>query len=330
MKDQLGREIDYLRISVTDRCNLRCCYCMPPCGVEPVPHESILRFDEIIRLTRLFARSGIRKVKITGGEPLVRKGLTSLLREIKAVPGIQSLTLTTNGILIGRNPALAEELASAGVDGINISLDTLREDRYEEITGVRGLTDVLTALDACCSVESLRVKVNTVTLAAWNLDEIEELAALARDRDLDVRFIEMMPIGLGCGHEGYGQDLILDRLTKAYGAPSPYTGSRRGNGPAAYYSFPGFRGNIGLIGAVTHRFCSLCNRVRLTSEGVLQPCLESRTGIDLRTPLRAGADDGKLSMLIEEGILGKPREHGFGCGGTGKDGAGPLMSSIGG
>ena len=317
MLDQFGRKIDYIRMSVTDRCNLRCRYCMPECGVEMVPHSDILTFDEIIRLTELFASLGISKVKITGGEPLVRKGISGLIRQIKEVPGIEQVTLTTNGVAIGQRPELAKELAEAGISGINISLDTLKEDRYEAITGSRSLEEVKRAIEACCSVPELTVKINAVTLADYNLDEIAELAALAKDRNLDVRFIEMMPVGLGRNFPGYTQEQVLERLREAYGTVVPCSGSGKesdvcsGNGPAVYYCADGFRGRIGFISAVSHMFCESCNRVRLTSEGFLKPCLQYADGADLRGPLRNGADEETLRGIIEGCIRRKAACHRF-------------------
>lgn len=311
MKDQFDRTIDYIRISVTDRCNLRCRYCMPSGGVEPVPHSKILRFDEIIRLMQRFAEAGIRKVKITGGEPLVRRGVLDLIREIKAVPGIEAVTMTTNGILIGQQPKLAAELAEAGISGINISLDTLQPERYEGLTGTDGLADVLQAIDVCCGIPELKVKVNAVTLADYNWDEVEDLAYLAKDRNLDVRFIELMPVGLGREFPGYGQDWILRELEGVYGSAASDDEIRRGNGPAVYYRFEGFKGRIGFISAMSHMFCAECNRVRLTSEGLLKPCLQYGGGTDLRQLLREGADDEILLGAIRDAIYNKPRQHCF-------------------
>ncbi len=311
MKDQFGRNIDYIRISVTDRCNLRCRYCMPACGVESVPHSEILTFGEIVRLTERFAEMGIRKVKITGGEPLVRRGVLDLIREIKQVSGIEDVTLTTNGILIGQQPGLVRELSEAGISGINISLDTLKEERYETLTGTDGLDDVMKALDACCAAEGLKVKVNAVTLAEYNWDEVEDLAELAKDRNLDVRFIELMPMGLGSRFGCYSQDWILKRLEKAYGPAEADSGPKDGNGPAVYYRFRDFCGRIGFISALSHQFCSSCNRVRLTSEGILKPCLQYAGGTDLRQLLREGADDETLREAIRAAIYHKPQQHHF-------------------
>lgn len=311
MRDQFDRNIDYIRISVTDRCNLRCRYCMPPEGIVPVEHSKILTFDEIVRLTERFAEAGIRKVKITGGEPLVRRDIVNLVRDISAVRGIDEVTLTTNGVLLGQHPELAAELAEAGISGINISLDTLNRVRYENLTGTDGLDDVLRAIDVCCSIPDLKVKVNTVTLAEYNWDEVEDLACLAKDWNLDVRFIELMPVGMAKRYGCYSQDWIMKRLQKEYGLTEADPSYKSGNGPAVYYKLDGFRGRIGFISALTHMFCSECNRVRLTSEGLLKPCLQYAGGTDLRQLLRDGADDAILRDTIRETIYNKPQNHRF-------------------
>lgn len=326
MNDQFGRTIDYIRISVTDRCNLRCRYCMPSCGVESVGHDRILRFDELFKLVELFARSGIKKVKLTGGEPLARKGVVSIVETIKHTPGIEQVTMTSNGILLKEK---LPQLVEAGLDGINISMDTLKRDRYEAVTGTDGLHAVLEAIDACMEYPQLKTKINAVTLADWNMDEIADLAVLARDRNMDVRFIEMMPIGLGKDYPGYDQHQVLQALENAFGSAKVYEGPALGNGPAVYFELEGFCGRIGFISAMSHMFCGDCNRVRLTSEGFLKPCLQYAYGVDLRQLLRDGADDESLLKAIEEGIYRKPRNHDFASNNEdGKDDS--HMSSIGG
>ena len=329
MKDQFGRKIDYIRISITDRCNLRCRYCMPAYGVASVPHSKILTFSEIVRLTERFAEVGIRKVKITGGEPLVRRGVLDLIRAIGEVKGIDDVTLTTNGVLIGQQPELVQQLAEAGISGINISLDTLNRKKYESITGTDGLDDVMRAIDVCCSIPNLKVKVNAVTLADYNQDEVEALACLAKDRNLDVRFIEMMPVGLGKDFNGYGQDWILKNLEAVYGPAAADENGSRGNGPAVYYRLEGFCGRVGFISAMSHMFCGECNRVRLTSEGLLKPCLQYAGGTDLRQLLRSGADDETLLEAIQTAIYNKPKHHRF-ADETAEDAEDKNMSLIGG
>ena len=319
MQDRFGREIDYIRISITDRCNLRCVYCMPGCGVPSVPHDMILRFDEIVRLVKIFCSMGIKNVKITGGEPLVRKGTVDLIKDIKSVEGIEKVSMTTNGILLSEN---LKALAEAGVDSINISLDTLDRQKYLNITGFDGLDTVLKAIDECRAFPEMKVKINTVTLADYNRNEICKLADFASEAGATLRFIEMMPLGLGTGFGGYNQDEIMAVLEEAYG-PAKTINEEVGSGPAKYYSFEGMEGRIGFISPMSHKFCGSCNRIRLTSEGLLRPCLGSDVGIDLRKPMREGASDEELASLICEGITDKPAGHRF-------ETTDSLMSKIGG
>ncbi len=305
MKDQFGREIDYIRISVTDRCNLRCKYCIPECGVKSVGYDNILRFDEIIKIVAECSKLGIKKVKITGGEPLVRKELHTLVRGIKETPGIEQVTLTTNGIFLKEQ---IDQLAEAGIDAINISLDTIDHQRFQEITGFDALDKVLGAIELCKNYPGIKLKINVVTLADYNKDEILDFARLTENDEIDVRFIEMMPIGLGDGFAGYSQDEIKAEIEKVYGTLKECHG-KHGNGPAVYYQIPGFKGKIGFISAISHQFCDSCNRVRLTAEGLLKPCLQYSEGIDLKKVIREGKEP--LYNLIEKGIFGKPKEHNF-------------------
>ena len=319
MKDRLGREIDYIRISITDRCNLRCGYCMPECGVPSVSHDMILRFDEIVRLVKIFCSLGIKNVKITGGEPLVRKGAVGLIKDIKAIDGIEKVSLTTNGILLSEN---LNALAEAGIEGINISLDTLDRQKYMKITGFDGLNTVLKVIDECRAFPEIKIKINAVTLDDYNRDEICTLADFAADMGVTLRFIEMMPIGLGTGFGGYNQDEIMTVLEEAYG-PAKTINEEVGSGPAKYYSFEGLEGRIGFISPISHKFCRSCNRIRLTSEGLLRPCLGSEMGMDLRKPMRDDASDEELASLICEEIMNKPAGHCF-------EATDSLMSKIGG
>ena len=319
MQDRLGREIDYIRISITDRCNLRCGYCMPECGVPSVPHDKILRFDEIVRLVKIFCSLGIKNVKITGGEPLVRKGAVGLIKDIKAIDGIEKVSLTTNGILLSEN---LNALAEAGIEGINISLDTLDRQKYMKITGFDGLNTVLKVIDECRAFPEIKIKINAVTMADYNRDEICKLADFASEAGATLRFIEMMPIGLGTGFGGYNQDEIMTVLEEAYG-PAKTINEEVGSGPAKYYSFEGLKGRIGFISPISHKFCRSCNRIRLTSEGLLRPCLGSEMGTDLRKPMRDDASDEELASLICEEIMNKPAGHCF-------EATDSLMSKIGG
>lgn len=305
MKDQFGREIDYIRISVTDRCNLRCRYCIPECGVKSVGYENILRFDEILEIVEECSKLGIKKVKITGGEPLVRKELHTLIKGIKDTPGIEQVTLTTNGIFLKEQ---IDVLAEAGIDAINISIDTLNRERFEKITGFDMLHRVLEAIQLCKAYPGIKLKLNVVTLADYNKDEILDLVELAKNDDIDIRFIEMMPIGLGDKFEGYSQDYIKEQIEAKYGLLEKCQG-KHGNGPAVYYQISGFLGKIGFISAISHQFCDSCNRVRLTAEGLLKPCLQYSDGVDLKKAIREG--QGSLYNLIEKGIFEKPKEHNF-------------------
>ncbi len=322
MTDSCGRTIDYMRVSITDRCNLRCRYCMPE-DLAFIPHEEILRYEEIQRICALAAELGVSTVKITGGEPLVRPGCVELIRSLKALPGIRRVTLTTNGVLLSQHlPALAE----LGLDGVNISLDTLDRGLYRAITGRdelhRVLGAVFQALDA-----GLKVKLNCVPQQAVGERGLLELAALAVRHPVDVRFIEMMPIGRGRDFTPVTGGALLRMLEGAWPDLMPSI-EKRGSGPARYFTSPALKGSFGIIDAVSHSFCAQCNRVRLTSEGYLKLCLCHGDGVDLRGLLRSGGTDGQLRQAMETAILRKPRQHTFG----GTTGPGELraMSQIGG
>lgn len=307
MRDQFGRAIDYMRVSVTDRCNLRCVYCMPAAGVPFVPHEEILSFDEIARICRIGAELGITKLKLTGGEPLVRRGLPDLLGMLKRIPGIEQVTLTTNGTLLKEQ---INELVSNGLNSVNISIDTLDPERYREVTRGGSVEKAWEGLDAAAGFPGLRVKVNCVPLQGAEDEEYIRLALLAKEGKADVRFIEMMPIGMGKVFSGRSKEEIYSILKQVYGESEAYDG-RLGNGPAVYVQFPGFRKHVGFISAVSHQFCSGCNRIRLTSEGYLKPCLQYGSGTDLKKLLRGGADDDMIRREIERTIFSKPASHQF-------------------
>ncbi|MPM22490.1 GTP 3',8-cyclase [bioreactor metagenome] len=308
MTDRFGRTIDYLRISITDRCNLRCVYCMPEDGVAQIAHGQVLTYEEILRLCRIMAGLGVKRLRVSGGEPLVRKGAAEFIARAKKLPGIERVTLTTNGVLLARElPALLE----AGIDGINISLDTLSAQRYASITRRDELSGALAGIDAAYSAGVRPLKINSVLMRGINDDEILPLACLARSRDLSVRFIELMPMGPGKEYAPVSGREVLEKLTEEFGIPRR-SEEKPGGGPAGYFSFPGFRGKIGLIDAVSHAFCGHCNRVRLTSDGHLKPCLYYDTGCDLRTPLRSGCGDEALRKLIQETVMEKPAGHRFG------------------
>lgn len=307
MLDQYRRKIDYMRISVTDRCNLRCRYCMPEEGVEQIECKDLLSYEEILRLCRLFAQLGIKKIKLTGGEPLVRLGIYQLIREIKQINGIEQVTITTNGVLLAK---MAEELIAAGIDGINISLDTLKEDKFLELTRRNHLHEVLAGIDRLLELGYHNIKINCVPILEINGEQIEEIAKLAKKYPIAVRFIELMPIGNATSYTAIKRDLIMKILQDTYGELIPYQ-HKLGNGPANYFSLAKFKGKIGFIDAIHHKFCGDCNRVRLTSNGFLKLCLQYNVGVDLKKIIRSDADDEYLKKLIEKHIYMKPQEHHF-------------------
>lgn len=304
MIDAAGRTIDYMRISITDRCNLRCRYCMPD-GITQVAMSEILTYEEIRKVCMLAAELGIRKIKITGGEPLVRKGCVDLIRMIKEIPGITQVTMTTNGVLLKEN---LEALKRAGLDGINISLDTLDYEKYYKITGTDACGTVLEAVKAAAE-SGMRTKVNSVLQDAGDRQEWRPLIRLAEKNPVDVRFIELMPIGCGKKNTGVSNLELLEDMKKAY--PDIRKDTRiHGNGPAVYYQIPGFEGSIGFISAMHGKFCSTCNRIRLTSTGDLKPCLCYGDTYPLRELLRGGADD-EIREQIKKAIENKPAAHCF-------------------
>ena len=309
MFDRYQREIHYLRLSVTDLCNLRCRYCMPD-GVEKLEREAVLTYEEFLRLAALFARCGIDTVRVTGGEPLVRKNVAQLVAGLKETPGIRRVTLTTNAVLLAEQlPALLD----AGLDSVNISLDTLRPEVFRQITARDDFAAVQAGLQAALE-SGLPVKLNCVPQAGVNEGELEQLAALAKDNAMQVRFIEMMPIGYGAAMPCISGPELRARFARRWPELAPLSPAQEhalGDGPAVYYTVPGWQGSIGFIAAVHGKFCASCNRVRLTSQGFLRPCLASETGCDLRALLRSGADDAQLLAAIWETIWAKPREHHF-------------------
>lgn len=297
MRDFVGRTIDYMRISITDRCNLRCRYCMPD-GVECLPRWDILSLEEIEAIAICAAGVGIRHIKVTGGEPLVRRDCCQLIKRLKAIPGIEKVTITTNGVLLDR---YLDELMQVGIDGINISLDTLDRELYRDITGTDSLGAVLEVIKRASELP-VPVKVNAVSLdfeqmAAEQGRPTREggwrrLAELAKDYPVDVRFIEMMPIGYGKKFKTVNHQDLLEEMRQIY--PCMEEDDRvHGFGPAVYYQIPGFMGGIGLISAIHGKFCGDCNRVRLTSRGYLKSCLCYEDGVDLRRILRNGQERPK-------------------------------------
>lgn len=318
MKDHLGRTIEYLRISLTDRCNYRCIYCMPEEGVVSLPHEQILRIEEIAHLVRIAADLGIKSVRLTGGEPLVRKGVVDLVRDVANTPGIENVSLTTNGVLL---PKMASDLKRAGLSRVNISLDTLEEDQFAYITRRGHLHDTLDGIAAALEAGFDPVKINAVTVRSLNQDYLA-FARLSMDRPLHVRFIEYMPVGDSAGVAGCGwgpDDVVpneevletINAQAREAGLPElvPAGGdSPLGWGPARYWEFPGAKGTVGFISAMSNHFCSQCNRVRLTADGKLRPCLFSDVELDVRDALRRGDDEG-VRAAFAEALRIKPDEH---------------------
>ena len=308
MQDQYGREIDYVRISITDRCNLRCTYCMPEDGIaDYTSHTAILSYEEILRVAKSLARLGIKKIKLTGGEPLVRLGCADLVRELKAINGIEQVTITTNGVLLAE---LAEDLIQAGIDGINVSLDTVEREIFAQITRRDYFDKVMAGIEKVKSLDYGNLKINCVPIAQFNKSELVKLAAQAKDYPLSVRFIELMPIGLAKEFTAVSKEDIMAMLTEAFGEMTPYEGTL-GNGPAEYYSLPDFKCHIGFIGAIHNKFCGQCNRIRLTSGGFLKLCLNQNKGGDLLPLIRGNTSDEELTEAMRNIIYQKPLAHHF-------------------
>lgn len=306
MLDRYGRVINYLRISVTDRCNLRCCYCMPE-GVQDVGMKNILTFEEIWEIVRTGVSLGITHIRITGGEPLVRKGCVDLIRGIREIPGVETITMTTNGVLLGN---YGKQLKEAGVDGVNISLDTLDPEEFYKITGKRELQEVLAGIRAM-KTAGLPVKLNAVNRK--ELDPIP-LVRYAQEENLPLRFIEMMPVGYGKKYMGRSNEELRETLEAVCGKAECMTNreelSRMGSGPAVYYQFSDLKVPVGFISAIHGKFCDTCNRVRLTAEGYLKLCLCYDEGEDLRRVLREGEKEN-LRTIMEQTIFRKPAAHCF-------------------
>jgi len=306
--DSFARPINYLRISVTDRCNLRCVYCMPPQGIELRAHSEILTFEEIARLVGVAATLGITKIRLTGGEPLARLGLPDLVRLIAAIPGVDDIAMTTNGTLLACH---ADALVAAGLRRVNVSLDTLRPERFHQITRRGTPTDVWAGIEAAQRVGLRPIKLNNVVIRGLNEDEVTDFARMTLAHPWNVRFIEVMPLGANAAWAGDGYVPMAEvrtRIEALFGALEP-AGEPAGNGPARYFRIPGAAGTLGFITPVSEHFCFSCNRLRLTADGKLRPCLLSDAEIDLRTPLRAGATQQELAELLLSGIRVKPEGH---------------------
>lgn len=306
LADHFNRPITYLRVSVTDKCNLRCIYCMPESGLEWLQRSELLTYEEIAQIVEAAASVGVRTIRLTGGEPLIRKDLERLVRYVASTPGIEDVALSTNALLLREH---LEPLVEAGLKRVNISLDTLQSERFEKIARRPGLDRVIAGIDAALA-RGLLVKINCVVMRGQNEDELEAFARFARSRDVYVRFIEVMPVhdNLELQRESYvSADEILERLS-ALGTLRPIDGPR-GNGPARYFALPDSRGAVGVISPLSHDYCDRCNRVRLTADGRLRLCLFGDQHVDLRTPLRAGGGVPEIAALLRSSMAIKPERH---------------------
>ena len=321
MRDQYGREIDYLRISLTDLCNLRCMYCMPAEGVAKHGHRDNLSLEEVAEIAAVaVVELGVKKIRLTGGEPLVRRGIVGLVKQLAALPGLRELTMTTNGILL---PGMARELKDAGLTRVNLSLDTLDPEKYRKITRVGTLDAALAGLRAAEEAGLGPVKLNAVLIGGFNDGEIPAMVELTRERPIEMRFIELMPIGDTdvFGKEAYlPVDTVLERVPEL----EPLPEQTRGGGVARLYALPGAAGRVGLISPVSCSFCGGCNRVRLTADGFIKPCLHSGREYALR-----GLHGDALRVALAEAIAQKPEEHGV-LSKTERSDAGRNMHEIGG
>lgn len=301
MKDSFGREINYLRISLTDRCNLRCKYCMPEDGVSKFPHDEILTLEELYEIIRVFVELGINKIRFTGGEPLARKGIIELIAKVSKLDKVKDLAMTTNGILLKE---YAMDLKKAGLNRVNISLDTLDEEKYRTITRGGSLNKVLEGIEEAKKVGLTPIKINTVLIGGFNDDEVESLVNLTEKENIDVRFIELMPIGEAANwakEKFISNNKILEKIDTLISVPREDVSS-----PAVYYKLPNGKGKVGIINPISCKFCENCNRVRLTSQGRLKLCLHSNNEIDIKEALNKGQD---LKKLILESIEKKEESH---------------------
>lgn len=328
--DTHQRRIRYVRISLTDRCNLRCRYCMPPTGVEWIPHENIMRYEEFMRILNICVSRGVDKVRLTGGEPLLRKNLIPFIRCISELDGMKDLSLTTNGVMLA---SMAHDLKKAGLNRLNISLDTLDRKKFAYITRVDAFERVMQGIQSAFDAGLTPVKLNVVAIRGFNDDEIPAFAKMTFDSPVEVRFIELMPMGCAARYgecELIGAPEIRQIIEERFGTMER---QEYKNGPAQVYRISGAQGTIGLIGALSeHAFCSRCNRIRITASGSIRPCLFSEEELDLLAPMRQGISDEELEALIEEGVRMKGLSHHL-CTGTqlaSGQGCPSLMSALGG
>ena len=307
MRDRYERNVDYMRISITDRCNFRCRYCMPH-GIETVPMEQILTYEQIEQICEVAAGMGIRKYKITGGEPLVRIGCVDFITRLKQIPGVEQVTLTTNGLILADH---MEQLTAAGLDGVNISLDSMDPACFAEITGGGDLAKVQAGIEAAIA-SGVKTKINCLMQKGINDTEMMDFVHFAFDRGIDVRFIELMPIGFADKDTGISNEDILDQIQRAYPTLEKDT-AVHGNGPAVYYHIPGQKGGVGFISGVHGPFCKHCNRIRLTAQGWIKPCLSYETGVDVGHVFREQLPEPKeeIRKILAEAIHMKPEQSCF-------------------
>ena len=306
--DNYKRHINYLRISITDRCNLRCIYCMPIDGISHLSHENILSYEEIVRIAKIAVKEGITKIRITGGEPLVRKGVVNLVGWLSQLEGIEDLSMTTNGILLSE---FAKPLYEAGLKRVNVSMDSLKPDRFREITRGGELSSLIRGIEKANEVGMNPIKINVVAMKGFNEDEILDFAQLTLERNCQVRFIEFMPVGLknGWKEEKYLSCSSIQKIIQENHKLQPL-GNRKGNGgPADLYRLENAKGIIGFINAISNHFCSTCNRLRLTADGKLRPCLFSDKEFDVRMAMRQGDSDEELRALLHTALSNKPEGH---------------------
>lgn len=304
--DGYKRSINYLRVSITDRCNFRCVYCMPPQGIKLLDHSEILTYEELLRLIAIFSKEGITKVRLTGGEPLTRKGIVDFIAAVTRLGVLEDLSLTTNGSLL---PPLADSLKAAGLNRVNISLDTVNPVRFAQVTSCGSLDDTLLGIESALRANLTPVKLNVVLTEALGESDIAYFIEQVYRYPIDVRFIEYMPIGksgIGSGMDATNVKKLLNAAGLGMLEPAQ---SIRGNGPAKYYKLPQAKGTFGFITPISDHFCGACNRLRLTADGRLKPCLLSNREVDIKTPLRSGANDAELAELFRMAVRDKPRGH---------------------
>jgi cyclic pyranopterin phosphate synthase len=313
MLDKFSREINYLRVSITDRCNLRCRYCRPKEGISLQGHEDILRYEEIIRVISVAVKMGLVKVRVTGGEPLVRRGVVDFLSALKNINGLKDISLTTNGILLEE---FAKDIFDVGVCRINISLDSLNKDKYFHITNGGDLNAVFRGIAKAEEIGFSPIKINTVAIKGFNDDEALDFARLAVEKPFQVRFIELMPVGktnLDYGEDYMPASQLIEKISQSYELEPMKSKKNKSDGPARIFKIKGGRGEIGFINPVSDHFCSTCNRLRLTSDGKLRVCLLKEKEFDLKKALRENCSDIELENLIREAILLKPKQHDLVC-----------------